>query len=210
MAFHDIRLPQGIELGAIGGPRFSTTIIELTSGFEQRNINWAQTRGEWDISYAIDETNFELVRAFFYARYGNAHSFRFKDWSDYELDRQIMMVTDGSTSTVNLFKRYSSGGFNFDKLLTKIVSGSISAWVNNVSQTVVEDTGPAATEVRVDLLTGLCTLGTTHASTTGYDVELAFEFDFPVRFVKEGLDVNMRLVTAGSVPNIDIIEVRGE
>ena len=41
MSFHEVRFPTRVSYGAIGGPRFSTTVQILNSGFEQRNINWA-------------------------------------------------------------------------------------------------------------------------------------------------------------------------
>ena len=41
MAFHDVRFPERIALGAEGGPAFSTTIIASSGGHEQRQANWA-------------------------------------------------------------------------------------------------------------------------------------------------------------------------
>ena len=49
-AFHEVQFPTSISMGAVGGPRFSTTITTLSGGTEQRNINWKQSRGEWDVS----------------------------------------------------------------------------------------------------------------------------------------------------------------
>jgi uncharacterized protein (TIGR02217 family) len=111
MAFHNTQLPSDIERGAQGGPRFKTTILILGGGLEKRNIDWATTRAEYDISYGIEsKADYSDVIEFFYARQGRAHSFRFKDWADFEITAQNVMTTDGSTSTVSMFKRYSSGG----------------------------------------------------------------------------------------------------
>lgn len=82
--FHEARLPEHIESGSKGGPEFNTTVIEMTSGREQRNKRWALPRASWDISYGImDQDDYSTVLAFFYARRGRAFGFRFKDWSDY-------------------------------------------------------------------------------------------------------------------------------
>lgn len=207
MAFHDVRLPDDVERGAEGGPRFKTTVLELASGFEQRNIDWSQARSEFDISYGIQtRTDFTRVIVFFRARQGRAHSFRFKDWSDFDLARQVVATTDGVTATVQAFKRYTSGGVNYDRTLTKLVSGTVRVWVNNVE--VSE--GAAAGEFQVDLLTGVITLGSSLAAQTGTPVEIQSEFDVPVRFDTDRLNVSLLYFDAGSVPAISLVEVRGE
>ena len=209
MTFHDVRLPEDIERGAQGGPRFKTTILTLSSGFEKRNVDWENTRGFWDVGYGIDlKTNFTLAMDFFYARQGRAHSFRFKDWSDFELARQTMFATDTATATFQMFKRYTSGGINFDRDITKPVSGAVLAWVNAIAQTVVFDVAPAAGEVSIATLTGIVTLGSTHAATSGLAVEIQTEFDVPVRFDTDAFDVNLVIFDVGSIPQLAIVEVR--
>jgi len=211
MAFIDVRLSDDVERGAQGGPRFKTTIIGLSSGFEKRNIDWENTRGAWDIGYGISsKVNFEAVKDFFYARYGKAHSFRFKDWSDFEVADQLMFTTDGTTSAFQIFKQYSSGGIDFNRILTKIVDLSVTATVNSIAQTVVYDAVPASGEVSISLLTGVVTLGSTHAATSSQAVNLTLEFDVPVRFDTDAFDINLALFNAGSIPQLPVIEVRGE
>ena len=38
--FLNIRLPDDISYGAVGGPEFSTNITTLNNGCEHRNITW--------------------------------------------------------------------------------------------------------------------------------------------------------------------------
>ncbi len=54
--FHEVRMPIDVERGAVGGPGFKTRVLPLESGFEQRNIDWSDTRGEWDLSYGLMNT----------------------------------------------------------------------------------------------------------------------------------------------------------
>lgn len=205
MAFHDIRLPEDIERGAQGGPRFKTSIVTLSSGFEHRNLEWAQTRGEWDIGYGLQhKTQFSAVADFFYARRGRGHSFRFKDWTDFELARQVIGATDGATATFQVFKRYTSGSFMFDRDLHKIVPGTVSVWVDGVP--IVEGTG--SSQYQIDLGTGVLTLGATLAAQTGTDVEIQCEFDVAVRFDTDALDLVADTDYAASIPNIPIVEIR--
>jgi hypothetical protein len=42
--FLDISFPGSVARGATGGPGFSTQIVTLASGAEQRNVNWSQAR----------------------------------------------------------------------------------------------------------------------------------------------------------------------
>jgi uncharacterized protein (TIGR02217 family) len=210
MAFHDVRLPEEVERGAQGGPRFKTTVLTLSSGFERRNIDWANTRSEYDAGYGIQtKQDFSLVRDFFYARQGKAHSFRFKDWGDFEID-QLIGTTDTSTTEFQMFKRYSSGGINHDRTLTKPLASGWVVTVNAVSQTVVYDTAPSIGQVAIDTATGILTLGATHAATTAEAIVVTGEFDVPVRFETDAFDVNLVTFDAGSIPNLPMVEVRGE
>ena len=211
MAFHDTQLPSDIERGAQGGPRFKTTILILGGGLEKRNIDWATTRAEYDISYGIEsKTDYSDVIEFFYARQGRAHSFRFKDWADFEITDQLMFTTDTATATFQMFKRYSSGGTNFDRNLTKPLASGWTCTVNAVAQTIVYDTAPAAGEVAIASLTGVVTLGSTHQATSGFLVKFTGEFDVPVRFDTDALDVNVETFDAGSMPQLTLVEVKGE
>ena len=82
MAFDNIRLPVDIEQGAQFGPTFSTTVLQLSSGKEQRNQNRGRQLCAGDIAYGIQsKTDYMAVRTFFYARRGRARGFLFKDWS---------------------------------------------------------------------------------------------------------------------------------
>ncbi len=39
MSFTEIRFPENISYGSIGGPEFSTDVVTTHNGCEQRNIN---------------------------------------------------------------------------------------------------------------------------------------------------------------------------
>ena len=205
MAFDDTRLPDDVERGALGGPGFRTTIVVLSSGFEQRNQAWQVARGRWDIGYGVQsKTDFMRVVRFFYARRGRLRGFRFKDWTDFELARQNVGTTDATTATFQIFKRYDDGGQNYDRVLNKIVTGTETVWVNAVQ--IAE--GAGADQYQLNDATGVLTLGATLAGQTGTAVEVECEFDVPVRFDVDQLDVDAAIFDAGSIPQIPVVEVR--
>lgn len=204
MAFHNVRLPEDVERGANGGPSFKTSVVALATGYEQRNIDFQFARCKYDISYGIQsKDDFSTVLEFFYCRRGMAHSFRFKDWSDFELARQNIGTGDGADATWQIYKYYSDSAGNYTRDLTKIVSGSVSVWVNNTLKTIV-------THYNVNYDTGVITFTGGNIPAVAEAIEVACEFDVPVRFDTDDFGVTLETFQAGAIPNITIIEVRGE
>ena len=91
MSFDEVRFPENIDFGFTGGPEYNTDIIELFSGFEQRNQNWQTPRMKFNATHAIKSgTQIATLIAFFRARKGRANGFRFRDWIDYSVTGQII------------------------------------------------------------------------------------------------------------------------
>lgn len=205
MAFHDVRLPESIARNYVGGRGFLTVIVPILSGFEARDIKWSIARGRWRLGFPLDEDQYETVTAFFYCRSGRGHSFRLKNWHDYKLGDdgtdtyQSIGTADGIEVDFQIYKRYSSGGINYDHTLTKMVAGTVRVWVDDVEQ---------VSGWTVDLLTGIVTFSVAPADTL--DVAVLCEFDTPVRFDVDDLEVNMLIEPLASIPSLPIIEVKGE
>ena len=95
MAFHEVPFPDDISRGARGGPERRTQIVELASGDEERNASWANSRRRYDVAYGIRRADdLAAVVAFFEARNGRLHGFRFKDWGDHK-----SCLPSGTTTT---------------------------------------------------------------------------------------------------------------
>lgn len=203
MAFHEVQFPADISFGAVGGPQFKTSIVTLDSGHERRNIDWSIARGEWDVQHGLqDQAAVDALIAFYRAREGMAHGFRFKDWSDYTLARQNIGTTDGSTATFQIFKRYTSL-VNYDRTIAKPVAGAVQVWVNNVS--IAE--GGGTSQFAVNTATGIVTLGSTLAAQNGTAVEAACEFDVPARFNLDKMNVTIAFHDIYDWP-VPVIEIR--
>lgn len=205
MAFHDIRFPDSIAEGAEGGPEFSTSLVMSSGGYEQRQSNWASPRGRWNVGTGVKDADgvAELI-AFFRARRGRLHAFRFKDWSDFILSRQTIGTTDGSDATWQIFKRYTDGAYTVDRRITRPVAGTVSVWVNNTAISV----GVGSSQYQIDLATGIITLGATLAATTGQAIEVECDFDVPARFDTDSLPLRLDAYEIGAIPDIQVIEIR--
>lgn len=204
MSFHDVRFPDSIAEGAEGGPEYSTSIAVSSGGKEQRQANWAIGRGSWNVGTGVkDGADMAELIAFFRARRGRLHSFRFKDWADFTMPRQVIGATGGVTAAWQIFRSYVSGPATVHRPLTKPVAGTVRCWVNAVERSI----GAGGTEFQVNLLTGIVTLGSTLAATTGQVIEVACEFDVPVRFDVDRLPLRLDAYEIGAIPDIPIVEV---
>jgi uncharacterized protein (TIGR02217 family) len=207
MAFHEVRFPDNISRGARGGPERRTQIVELASGDEERNASWANSRRRYDVAYGIRRAD-ELasVVAFFEARNGRLHGFRYKDWADYKsalpslaitaTDQQIGTGT-GSLQTFQLAKRYTSGAQTWVRTIAKPVAGTVRVALGMVEQ---------LSGWTVNTTTGVVTFTTAPAG--GVIVRAGFEFDVPVRFDSDTLDVTLDFERLGSITSIPLLEIR--
>ena len=205
--FHEIRFPDNISRGARGGPERRTQIVELASGDEERNASWANSRRRYDAAYGIRRADdLAAVVAFFEARRGRLYGFRWKDWGDYKsclpsgepsATDQVIGTGDGNTTTFQLVKHYSSGVQTWTRIITKPVAGTVMVALDGIVQ---------ASGWAVNTTTGLITFTTAPAG--GVIVTAGFEFDVPVRFDTDRLDVTHNLERLGSITSIPLIEVR--
>ena len=201
MSFHDVRFPTRVSYGAIGGPRFSTTVQILNSGFEQRNINWAQARREYTVDISPSRgAEWTAVLDFFHARRGRAYGFRLKDFSDFTMAAQSIGTGDGSTTAFQIFKRYIDDDAlapPYDRELKKIVAGSVSVAVAASSM---------ASGWSVDETTGILTFDA--APAVDADITVACEFDVPVRFDTDLMQAAIPGPDVHHWQSVKLVEVR--
>lgn len=205
MAFHDVRFPDRIAEGAEGGPEFSTSVIVSSGGHEQRQGNWSAGRGRWNVATGLqDDNDLAVLIAFFRARAGRLHAFRFKDWSDYQLDRQVIGTTGGGDATWQILRTYTSGPTSVTRSITRPVAGTVRCWVNGTERSL----GTGSSQFQVNLATGVITLGSALAGTTGQAIEAACEFDVPARFDTDTLPLRLTAFQLGEWSDIPVVEIR--
>lgn len=207
-AFHDTRLPARLAFGCTGGVERRTQVTTLGSGFEQRSSPWSQGRRRYLIGTAarpLDDAA-ELV-AFFEARRGRLYGFRFRDPADCKscapsgtpaATDQALGTGDGVRKVFALRKTYGTGETAVMRPIAKPVAGTVKVAVNGVAL--------AGTAFAVDAATGLVTL--VAAPAMGAAVTAGFEFDTPVRFDADRIDVTLESFNAARVGAVGLVEVR--
>lgn len=205
MAFHDVRFPERLSVGSTGGPQRRTEIVTLANGFEKRNTNWADSRRSYDAGIGLSSLD-ELMEvvAFFEARRGQLHSFRWKDWLDWKscasgetpasTDQKIG-TGDGSNRAFQLVKRYEGGIDPYVRIIKLPVAGTVSVAVDGVEAAFT-----------LDPQKGIVTLAS--APAAGASVTAGFEFDVAVRFDTDRVVASLSALEAGEIPSIPVVEVR--
>ncbi|MEO8883884.1 MAG: DUF2460 domain-containing protein, partial [Devosia sp.] len=135
MSFHAIRFPLDIALGAHGGPERLTDIVTLSSGAEQRNSRWANSRRRYNAGYGVkSRTDMQAVLAFFEERRGRFNSFLWRDGLDFSSSGgngtptpadQPIGTGDGTTTAFQLTKQYGASFDPWFRPITKPVAGSV-------------------------------------------------------------------------------------
>lgn len=180
------RFPDKLAFGASGGPQFRTTIVELASGFEQRNADWSVERRRYDLVHsAKTRDDFDEILAYCLAiARGRLNGFRFRDWSDYNDTHGDAAGWLGTTGvgtgmpTYQMIKRYVSGSNASTRSITKPY-GSPTVTRAGVAVTY----GASAGNVAIDTITGILTfvadasqaisthtVGSSHVFTTAANV----------------------------------------
>ena len=209
MEFHEVRFPANLSFGSVGGPERRTEIVTLANGFEERNSPWAHARRRYDAGVAMRSLDdVETPLAFFEARQGQLYAFRWKDWADFKScaasrdpghEDQEIGVGDGVRTEFQLCKTYVSGAQEYCRPIKKPVKGSVLVGIqgNPKVETVDYD---------LDLVTG--TIRFFQPPDQDAVIHAGFEFDVPVRFDTDRVQVSVASFKAGDVPNVPIVEVR--
>jgi uncharacterized protein (TIGR02217 family) len=208
MSFHDVRLPARLAFGSTGGVERRTEIVTLGSGYERRSTPWAQGRRRYLIGANLRSLDdMAALTGFFEARRGRLYGFRFRDFADFKscapgavvtAEDQVLGTGDGVRTRFDLIKRYGEGEDALERRVRKPVAGTVRVAVAGVEL----DAG----EFTVDAATGEVTLAV--APPVGAAVTAGFEFDVPVRFDADRIEVTLESFEAGRMAAVPLIEVR--
>lgn len=209
-SFHEIRFPTAVSFGATGGPERRVEIVALTSGREKRNLRLAHSRRHFDAGTGVRSLAdlYEIV-AFFEARRGSYHGFRFRDPFDMKScapdatpspGDQLLGTGDGATAVFQLAKSYGEGGDAYRRPILKPVAATVRVAVGGVEKSAPGD-------FAVDHATGTVTFAPGALPAPGAAVTAGFEFDIAARFDAERIAVSLSAFKAGQIPSIPIVEI---
>lgn len=208
--FHEVRLPLRLSLGASGGPGRRTDIVALSNGGETRNARWADARRRYDVGTGLRGLDdlYRLIE-FFEARRGQLYGFRFRDPVDNRSGGHGEAVTaidqligegDGARTQFEFTKTYADTGGATTRRIEKPVEGSVL---------VAVDGAPLAPgDFSVDAAAGLITIDPGAVPAPGAQVTAGFEFDIPVRFDTDRIEISLAAFKAGSVPSVPLVEIK--
>ena len=201
--FDDMRFPIAIGQHASVTTEHAVSVVEGASGHEHRNAEWAGARLRFDVGPGVrGEADVAALAAFFRARRGPARGFRLADpfdWSSaVEPGRpagagdQALGVGDGERTRFALVKDYGDGAA---RRITRPVAGSLMVALDGVpaNDWSLEEGG--------ELLFA-------SAPAPGVRITAGFEFDVPVRFASDRLEITRATMLAGEIASVPLVEVR--
>lgn len=204
--FHDALFPIAIGLGATGGPERQVEILPLRSGREARNQRRRHSLRRFDVGTGLrDLADLETLIAFFEARGGAMHPFRFRDPLDHgsslrgqtiDASDQSLGAGDGAATRFPLIKTYDGeGGYARPIRLPRIDTLAVALDGQPVDPSTFD----------FDYGTG----GVVFATAPGDRVAVTagFAFDIAVRFDIEHLATSLSGFRAGEVPSVPLVEV---
>ena len=234
MALFEVTFPTDISYASSGGPGFSTTIVGLDTGAEQRVSRWSKARRTFNVAYGVKTySQLQEVIKFYISVKGAAYGFRYKDWTDFTTHvdgRSAYTFSDVALATNTTGGDVASGSFTCqlakryavvqtDGSTTSVVIRELNKPVPNKvkigkklegSSTITEI---SSSNFSVNTATGVVTINEIVAGSgggSGTTIYGGCEFDVPVRFSKEMDSVmNLTLDTfdTGSMDSIELVEI---
>jgi len=187
------RFPDIIAYGSSGGPEYRTRIAENEDGKETRNNRRQTPKHKYNVGVGANTSEkLALLRDYFHAMLGRRNGFRFKDFNDYSTashmglavtatDHILVGTVDGVNDEFQLVKRYTVGSLELVRTIKKPVAGTILISIDDVTE--------SPSNYTEDTTTGIITFNT--PPSIGEVVKGGCQFDVPVRFTSDSLQVDM-------------------
>ena len=210
--FHETRFPTAISRAAHGGPERRTDVVVLGSGAEERNARWADSRRSYNAGYGVKSLNdLHAVIAFFEERRGRLHGFRWRDPVRLEVlpagehahrarpadrhrrrhHRRLPARQDLRLRLQSLDPRHQEAGRRHRaRRRRRRRCRRRPPPTPSITPPASSPSSPATSPPPAQPITA------------------GFEFDVPVRFDTDKLEINIQGFRHGAIPSIPIVEIR--
>lgn len=202
-AVKNLRFEPPIGFQTSGGPGWSTEVISLSSGREVRNAVRATSLRRWQIA-GVPATQADVsgIVRFFNARGGRHEGFRFRDpfgWTSATGEEavspldQLLGMGDGENTE---FQLVLDEGAVVKRVITRPVATSVRIAVDGVETsafTLNDQTG----RIMFDI-----------APSVGAALTAGFEYDLPVRFDSDTLDLSAPVYGAFQLVQLALTEIQ--
>lgn len=197
--FYEIRFPESISIKSTTSINFNTNITSSKNGKEKRIINRSESIMVYDIVSGIkSKQDIEKVTKLFRLVKGRAIGFRYKDWLDYSITNQQIDIGNGERIKFQLLKTYTDTNNRNIKYIREIKKP-----VENTVKILLDNTPNKS--FSVDYTNGTITFE--EAPTDSTIITASFEFDVPVRFDSDELEISLESLNSGKIKNIRLIEI---
>lgn len=179
--FSEERLDLGIDYGTVSTLEFKTSILQTGDGREQRIANWMNPILRFQLGNRLisnqDRDLLDYIQSFHADRRGSYEGFRFRDWSDYSA-HNYLGTGDGYQTQYQIYKTYNVAGRFVNRPIVKPVPGTVRIYLNG-SET--------QSGFSIDYERGIVTFN--GAPTGQAQITIKFEFDVPVRFEQDKINL---------------------
>lgn len=194
MSFVNVNLSECVAYGFTGGPEWSTLIIPMDNGREQRNGQWRYPRHRFSAEYMnLRRSEQQAVLQFFHAMMGRLHCFRFTDPNDYQAVEEPQAPSIGTSDPLQIVKSYEAGPQSVTRIIQAIQDGTATVYRDGVAISGVWDNETGRFTPNDPWLAG------TYTATYQFDIWVRFDSDFNAFTIG-----NPNAHTS----NVDLIEVR--
>ena len=209
---NDVILPEIVMAAGVRGRQIrKNERTQTINGSVEVNVQWDYTLREFEVGYIpMLPQAWAAIEGLFEVTDAGAYGFLMLDPKDSGVSAaqgKLIAYNDGfpvgaigtgyGEPVHHLFKRYTSGGQTWVRTIAKPVAGTVRVALGMVEQ---------MSGWTVDTTTGVVTFTTAPAG--GVAVRAGFEFDVPVRFDSDTLDVTLDFERLGSITSIPLLEIR--
>ncbi|MAP96627.1 MAG: glycoside hydrolase family 24 [Ponticaulis sp.] len=197
----DVRFELPLGFQTSGGPEWRSEIVTLASGGEVRNALWSRPLRRWQVmGVPLNASDAWDLFRFFNARSGAHQGFRFRDPFNWKtnLDEvtpfdQAIGTGDGVTTDFQLV--FDDGG-SAPLIVTRPVTESVQIGVD----------GSEASGFSVNGEAGVVSF--TMPPADGAVLTAGFEFDLPVRFETDRLELGQPTPGSFQLTRLALVEIR--